>query len=371
MAVYRKLIIRKVLSGTGDAMGFWNQKWEFNYKTESIHKEMMDLTEGKGVLALRVSNSKKVSDDTVMQLATAEALVSGLQGDELLDYIALKYVECMDDMDGRAPGPTTISAINKVKKAKGDWRQVMYNDRGGGCGASMRASSIGLLYPKEEDLINLLIVSIESGRMTHHHPTGYLGAYTAALFTSYAIRNIEPKYWANKFLETMDKVKEYIKSQERDVQDNLNSMDYFIKHFKNYIELRHLPTTKEGYGVDNDTVGPVFPDNYDYKVHDEFIRSVAFSNWGGSSGHDSVLIAYDALLFAKNDWEKICMYGILHEGDNDSTGAIVGAFYGALYGFENVPDNHHVDLEYRDRLEKVGTQLYTMAQGNIETSCRD
>ncbi len=65
------------------------------------------------------------------------------------------------------------------------------------------------------------------------------------------------------------------------------------------------------------------------------------SGWGGSSGHDSVIIAYDALLGCKGSWEEFCNRGILHggvmiitieslidPGDNDSTGAIGGAWFG-------------------------------------------
>ncbi len=52
--------------------------------------------------------------------------------------------------------------------------------------------------------------------------------------------------------------------------------------------------------------------------------------------------------------------GILHGGDNDSTGAIGGAWYGAVYGFNGVPSNHYQDLEYLDRLKELGEQIYSL-----------
>ena len=39
-------------------------------------------------------------------------------------------------------------------------------------------------------------------------------------------------------------------------------------------------------------------------------------------GTDSVLIAYDAILGCKGNWNELCLRAMLHGGDNDSTGII-------------------------------------------------
>ena len=49
---------------------------------------------------------------------------------------------------------------------------------------------------------------------------------------------------------------------------------------------------------------------------------------------------------------------MFHGGDSDSTGIIAGACYGAMFGLEGVPLNNYRQLEYRDRLERLGSDLY-------------
>jgi len=62
------------------------------------------------------------------------------------------------------------------------------------------------------------------------------------------------------------------------------------------------------------------------------------------------LCRYDALLAAGNSWEELCMRAVLHGGDNDSTGAIACAWFGALYGFTGVP---HCNYQVRGKLYAV------------------
>ena len=68
-------------------------------------------------------------------------------------------------------------------------------------------------------------------------------------------------------------------------------------------------------------------------------------NWPGSNGCDSVLIAYDALLACKNDWDELCRRAMLHGGDNDSTGTIAAAWYAAINGFKDIPSCNYQNIE--------------------------
>lgn len=42
---------------------------------------------------------------------------------------------------------------------------------------------------------------------------------------------------------------------------------------------------------------------------DEFYSSLSHKGWGGGSGYDSVLIAYDAFLHCNGNWEILCNRG--------------------------------------------------------------
>jgi len=111
--------------------------------------------------------------------------------------------------------------------------------------------------------------------------------------------------------------------------------------------------------------GPNFPPDFDTILcREHFIKNVSFRGWGGSSGSDSVIIAYDALLWAGSDWEKLCQYGCLHGGKNNSTGTIAASWFGALFGFKNVPKQNYDRLENARQLKELAKDLFTLRQAS-------
>lgn len=339
-----------VLAGVGDAIGYKNGEWEFCRSGLRIHEHLQALG---GIEKIKVNPRMwMVSDDTVMHIATAEALLSSWDEDteKLYSSLALNYKQCMKDMAGRAPGLTCGDSAFKLKPSIPKGYYLPFNPRGGGCGAAMRAAPIGLLYWKPDEIQMLVEISIESGRMTHNNPTGYLGALAAALFVSYSVQQKPLKSWGRGLVEALDMAWSYVESSGRDVTENQKAWSYFKQKWTDYLAKRCITDGE---------LEPHFPEDYGVKKRDEFYRSLSYGGVGGASGHDAPMIAYDALLSCKKSWNELCLRGMLHGGDSDSTGIIVGACWGAWHGYEGVPEGHYKNLEYRDRLTGLAVKLHT------------
>ena len=335
-----------VLAGVGDAIGYKNGHWEFCCSGVRIHEQLEYLG---GIEMIYVNKKEwRVSSDTVMHISTAEALVTSAGGKQLYRTLALCYQECMNDMAGRAPGVTCSSTLRTLQSS------IPFNPRGGGSGAAVRSAPIGLLFSKPYEIDSLVAVSIESGRMSHNHPTGYLGALATALFVSYSIQSKPLREWGKGLLDTLDRAWEYIRITERDVKENRKHWSYFRDKWTKYLKYR---------GILDGKSEPQFPISYGVAERDYFYRSLSFDGTGGASGHDAPMIAYDALLSCCDSWRELCHHSMLHGGKSNSTGIIAGACWGAMYGYKGVPKNHYKGLEYVDRLKQLSQNLYDLYFG--------
>ena len=118
-----------------------------------------------------------------------------------------------------------------------------------------------------------------------------------------------------------------------------------------------------------------FDDNYNYIITSTHNRSIYpwkrtlyyyedFSTnkkilYPGSGGDDCIIIAYDCLLLSKNNYEKLIYTSMLNIGDSDTIGSIASAWYGALYGFKNIPLNLIIDNNLYQTINKYAIELHT------------
>ena len=156
-----------LLAGVGDALGYNMGYWEFCPSGPKIMNVIAKKYEGIINLKPKQKSKFMLSDDTIMHIATAEALLSEWRSDfELFLRIAQCYVECMQDMSGRAPGGACLGGTweiaNNLRNNRFDEENppyiIQYGISKGGCGAAMRSVPIGLLYCKEDQMDQLMKV---------------------------------------------------------------------------------------------------------------------------------------------------------------------------------------------------------------------
>jgi ADP-ribosylarginine hydrolase len=148
-----------------------------------------------------------------MHIATAQGLVQSTIKDDVAvvsKRVAKEYKKCSKCMAGRAPGKTCMKTLSIIDEEASNWNKIPYSElKGGGCGASMRAACIGLFYTN--NLHKLIAVTVETGRVTHHNPVGYLGAVVSAYFTWLAIASVPPEAWIARLLsEALPLAREHV-----------------------------------------------------------------------------------------------------------------------------------------------------------------
>ncbi len=364
-----------------ETLGYYNGKWEFNYTIETntlakynniwtilLHHYL--VLGGPNKIDITNWNA---SDDTIMIIATAMAALKG--GGET-NYIK-EYIDNYDLLydSKRTSGITTIESLKLLKKGV-TLKNMPIKSNMGGNGAAMRTGPIGLVWKNDEEKI--IEESIIASRVTHNYYIGFLGGMITALFTSYAINKINPWEWVDRMLLLYrNKTIHKYYPKEHKIED----LDEYISYWKRYNETR---ISKLKYKNSLDTF--IFPsDRTEFLLGfypNNMIKNMVIQgkslkglewDWNriGSTGLDSCIYAYDCLLMSIQspgskiiDFDNI-EYSIetfislvaIHPGDNDTTAAIGGMWYGALNGYKDFDKKRLKELEFYNELVKVSTKI--------------
>nr|XP_012621005.1 protein ADP-ribosylarginine hydrolase-like protein 1 isoform X1 [Microcebus murinus] len=350
-----------LLGGVGDALGYRNLCAENSAVAGSEVQE--ELRRGGGLEQLVLSPGKwPVSDNTVMHIATAQALTTDYWClDDLYREMVRRYVDVVEKLPERRPDPATVEGCSQLKPDNYllAWH-TPFNEKGSGFGAATKAMCIGMRYWGPERLDTLVEVSIECGRMTHNHPTGFLGSLCTALFVSYAIQGRPLAQWGRDMLRVVPLAEEYCRRTIRHMAEYQEHWFYFEAKWQFYLEERKISEDQENKAT--------FPDNYDAEERDKAYRKWSSEGRGGRRGHDAPMIAYDALLAAGSSWAELCRRAMFHAGESAATGAIAGCLFGLLYGLDAVPSGLYRELQHRETLEALGAALHRLSTEEKRTS---
>lgn len=366
-----------------ETVGFKNGLWEFNYNIKvnnNINNAIVSnkllyhflIIGGPSNIDITGWNS---SDDTIMILATAKAIIDG-GGEENYKKRYLEYFDLLLE-EKRVSGINTLDTL-KLLKQGATIKTLHSNQYMRGNGAAMRTGPIGLIW--YDNIEKVIEESIIASRLTHNYYIGYLGGMVTALFTAYAMLNIPPWEWCNMLISLYNKkiIHKYYPKEH-----NINDLVDFMGYWKRYSEIR-LVNLKYKNTLDNfinydDRIEFLLsfhpdPTIKEFILNDKNLKNFTF-NWSniGNTGLDVCIFAYDCLLMSINtpnskilDFNNI-VYSCdtfmtlvaIHPGDNDTTASIGGSWFGALLGFNGFDKNKMKQLEFYKDLEKISSNLTT------------
>jgi ADP-ribosylarginine hydrolase len=356
--IEERYIATMLLHALGDTIGFKNGDWEFFPKNTvygSTLEKLYEFIELGGINNINLKHWN-VSDDTILHMSIARSLIMPYNNlDELENNTTKMIIKANDTMQldkknnkNRYIGIAVEKHALMLKDGK-KWKDFEFDKMGGGNGSAMRNNCIGLAFFGKNNRDKLIEYAINSSKMTHTNPIGWLGGLSTALLTAFILENIEIQKWIPEMLQIMESknVKKYLNPNNQEEQI---AFEEFIQCWKTYYETRFIRGT---------LVKP--------KSHSNLIQRLIFYNnifdvnpmsKMGLSGYAAVIVAYDCLLDAGNNWEKLVIYSMINIFDSDTIGAIAGGLFGTLYGLSNIPPNNLKYIEFKDKLIKIGKLLY-------------
>jgi len=295
-----------------------------------------------GIQGIKI-NELNISDDTLFHLATIKGMCSNYTNkNELYNNITKEYLEFSKNINDLInvflAGIQTIEAIKDIDSGN-NWRKFKYNKNAGGSGGPMRTMCIGLAFNHSNSLFKLIESSIMITSILHPNCTAFIGSIISALFTSYALAKIEPSLWIFDLVRLLESeiIDDIMSSLKPDYNEYfVEDKKLFLHKLKTFIETSYVDTKYIIY--DNTLPRYVYPHIRMLYYYDNYSSNKKIL-YPGAGADDCVIIAYDCLLMARNNYEHLIYTSMVNVGDSDTIGSIASAWYGAYYGFEGVPKN--------------------------------
>ena len=323
----------------GDALGF---------AVEFLNIEQIKKSHGKeGITEYELTHGKAlISDDTQMTLFTANGLLLGTTRGRMRgifgsypEYIWFCYKDWLKTQEpcntqpkadyawlrnipelnhSRAPGNTCLSAISC--RHYGTIENPINDSKG--CGGLMRVAPIGLYFIEKEigqEKIDLL--GAEVAALTHGHELGYIPAALFVHIISLA---------ASGTMSIEDAIHDGIKYIER-LFPTAKELNYFINLINRAVQLSKCD------------------------IDDLSAIDLLGEGW---IAEETLAIAIYCSLKYQNDFERAIIAAVNHDGDSDSTGSVTGNILGAYLGINAIPEKFITNLELKDLIEDVATDLF-------------
>ena len=220
----------------------------------------------------------------------------------------------------RAPGDTCLSALDEMKSFESP---AINNSKG--CGGVMRVAPIGLYcwrLKNERTVEDCFELASDASNLTHGHVTGCLASGTFAAIIYQVLDG-------NSLIDACNVVIKLLKSK--------SFHDETVLKLERAILLsKDIISTHE-----------------------------AIADLGeGWIAEEALAISIYCVLKVKS-FKELMSVSVSHDGDSDSTGAIAGNLWGALYGLEECPKAWINKVEFEQQITEIASDLYNFPTWDI------
>ena len=321
----------------GDALG---------YSVEFLREPLIFSRYGeRGITEFEPKNGvAQVSDDTQMTLFTANGLIlakeAGCNLSEMREYIRKCYMDWLETQGmGKGCGETWIRNDNRLHSCRAPGGTCLdYLAMGGfgtvknrandskGCGGVMRVAPVGLMQWGEHSREDIDMLGAEAAAITHGHDLGIIPS--AGL------------------VHIVDMVTDSDISLRAAVEDMLMTMEKLFAgagHLPEFMDIMNRAVVLSGEDMDD-------------------LDAIHQLGEGWVAEETLAIAVYCALKY-ENDFEKALIAAVNHNGDSDSTGAVVGNILGAYLGAEKIPQKFKDNLELSDMIIEIARDIFSPEYG--------